>query len=195
MVMRKGMNIKGAYRDILSKNGELIMDTGWRSNVIVADYGRFLASLMKKDFHEQVGIEYIAFGGGSKDGATFKDKVASKVFDSKKPGELDIPEPDNGWVWAKKIDADEIKYLDPSGIEGTTVTNKLKIEVTVEPNEPSEKTFEFKEFALLGVDIKSDGTFATDKLFFINYKDHGVITKDKDMKLTRTITLTFPLGE
>jgi len=189
------MNIKGEYRDILSKNGELIMDTGWRSNVIVEDYGRFLASLMKKDFNEKVGIEYIAVGGGSEDYAKFKTKVAS-FFDSKEPDELPIPTPDKGWIWAKKIDADKIKYLDPEDKEVTKVTNKLEIEVTVKPNEPSEKTFEFKEFALLGVDIKkSDGTFATDKMFFINYVNHGVITKDKSMELTRTIKLTFPLGE
>jgi hypothetical protein len=125
------MKIKGEYRDILSKNGEVIVDTGWLSNVIVADYGRFLAALMKKDFNGQVGIDYMAVGSGSKDDVEFKSRV---------------------------------------------------------------KSFLFEEFALLGID-KESGSFVQEKLFFINYVDHGLITKDENMELTRTIILTFPIGK
>ena len=42
------MEIKGEYRDILRRNNAAIIDTGWRSNTIADDFGRFLAALMKK---------------------------------------------------------------------------------------------------------------------------------------------------
>ena len=71
------MNIKGEYRDVLSRNGTVIVDTRWKSNEIVDDYGRFLAALMKKAFEQKVGIEYIAVGSGSKGDVEFKRRVKS----------------------------------------------------------------------------------------------------------------------
>ena len=182
------MKIKGEYRDVLSRNGEVIVDTGWQSNVIVADYGRFLAALMKKDFKQTVGIDYMAVGSGSENDEQFKTRVKD-FFKS-------TPESEDYWVWAKVIDVSDIKYLNPNDGEVTDVTNRLRIEVTFEKNEPSGDSFKFKEFALLGIDKKSDGTFDTEKMFFfINYVDHGLITKDENMELTRTIILTFPIEE
>jgi hypothetical protein len=348
------MKIKGEYRDILSRNGEVIVDTGWQSNVIVADYGRFLAALMKKDFKQTVGIDYMAVGSGSGNDKDFKNQVEeffklgrylfcwdsvpgdgseeerllryfeddhnivltenaviTKPYDNiiliedenlsatitlvedevKAPVKINDgwkcdlkvknedsksniysgnwnlphkPKSEDNWVWAKEIDAGYIKYLNPylfsigdgtledklnsdiipeelkekfrtkgiplsdtatvkktenkwvitdeekkylimkegeklniylcinlEGEEVDTVTNRLRIEVTFGKNEPLEETLEFEEFALLGID-KND-TFDTDKLFFINYVDHGGITKDEKMVLTRTIILTFPV--
>jgi hypothetical protein len=198
------MRIKGEYRDILSRNGEVIVDTGWQSNDIVADYGRFLAALMKKDFEGLVGIDYMAVGGGSGNYVEFKDRVEA-FFDSLSPDQLPTPEPGDNWVGAKKIEPDWINYLDEEGNvvddSDENITNRLRIEVTFgkeeegEQPEPSEETLEFKEFALLGIDKNSGGTFDTDKLFFINYVDHGLITKDKSMVLTRTVILKFPVKE
>ena len=203
------MKIKGEYRDVLSRNGEVIVDTGWQSNVIVADYGRFLAALMKKDFNGLVGIDYMAVGSGSNnDYAVFEGKV-NDFFDELNGGESDPLEvgekgkEDYYWVWAKEIEAGDIKYVndDDDEVVNDVVTNRLRIEVTFRKEEerkepePSAKTLEFREFALLGIDKTTVGTFNTDKLFFINYVDHGPITKDKNMELTRTIILTFPVGE
>ena len=185
------MKIKGEYRDVLSRNGEVIADTGWKSNTIVEDYGRFLAALMKKDFKEQVGIEYMAVGSGSdNDSAVFKGK-AVEFFNWLNEGNLGPLKGADYWAWAKKIDVGKIKYRDDQG----KVTNKLEMEVIVEKKEPSEETLVFKEFALLGIDKNSDGTFDTNKMFFINYVEHGPIAKDKDMELTRDIKLTFPIEE
>lgn len=196
------MKIKGEYRDILSRNGEVIVDTGWQSNVIVADYGRFLAALMKKGFEQKVGIDYMAVGSGSTDDVEFKKKVANfkknvicyfKKLNNSNSGPYSDA---NCWVWAKKIEADDIKYVNDDDDEVVNgVTNRLRIEVTFGKNEPLEETLEFKEFALLGID-KNDVTFDTEKMFFfINYVDHGLITKDENMELTRTIILTFPVKE
>ncbi|MCK4734853.1 MAG: hypothetical protein KAT65_20530 [Methanophagales archaeon] len=195
------MNIKGEYRDVLSRNGTVIVDTRWKSNEIVDDYGRFLAALMKKAFEQKVGIEYIAVGSGSdNDCAVFKAKV-EKFFDewynTGKTGHL---KGDNYWVWAKKIDVDNIIYLDDEGKEvrdPDIFTNRLKIDVKFKKEEPSEDTLVFKEFALRGIDKKDkkDDKSNTEKLFFINYVDHGRITKDKSTELTRSIKLTFPIEE
>ena len=336
------MKIKGEYRDVLSRNGAVIMDTGWKSNVIVEDYGRFLAALMKKDFEQKVGIDYMAVGSGSgEDSAVFRDKVikfideclylfsmnvsfekdlnnkegniseelknefktkkditlsnsakirkrkenewvitdGEKIYIVKKEdgklnvglGPLEVGEKgkkDYYWVWAKEIKDRDIKYLNQYlfSIEGgelenelngsiipedlkkkfqtkgiplsetatvtkenedkwmitdeekgksyfirkeeeklniylnpeevDTVTNRIKIDVKFGNEEPSEEPLEFKEFALLGIDKKnSDGTFDTEKMFFINYVDHGVITKYKSTELKRTVKLTFPINK
>lgn len=178
------MNINGEYRDVLMKNGEVIEDSGWKSNEIVGDYGIFLAALMKKDLKD-VGIEYMAVGGGSEGAASFKERITS-FFKSES---TDI------WVWAKKIDAvKDIKYLDEDDkeIADTTIkTNKLKIDVEFSKDEPSEnEPLDFKEFALLGI----DSLLNTDTMFLINYVKHGEITKDTNMVLTRTVNLTFPTG-
>jgi hypothetical protein len=188
------MKIKGEYRDVLSRNGEVIVDTGWQSNVIVADYGRFLAALMKKDFEEKVGIEYMAVGSGSKGYADFKSRVKS-FFGLESLEQPYKPESEGYWVWAKKIDVRDIKYLNPEDDkEVDTVTNRLRIDVKFGKNEPSKETLGFEEFALLGID-KDDGNFDLKKLFFINYVNHGLITKDENMELTRSIILTFPIGK
>jgi hypothetical protein len=155
-----------------------------------------MAALMKKDFERQVGIDYMAVGSGSKDDAEFKSKVES-FFEK---GSLDQPykpESKGYWVWAKEIDVGNIKYLDKAGKEVVgpdKITNKLKIDVKFEEGEPSKETLGFEEFALLGID-KDNAGFVKGKLFFINYVDHGLITKDATMVLTRTIQLTFPIEE
>jgi hypothetical protein len=51
------LKIEGAYRDELYSDDGVVVDSGWRSNAIVADFGRFLAALMKRDFVEKVGID------------------------------------------------------------------------------------------------------------------------------------------
>jgi len=185
------MIIKGEYRDILSRNGDILVGTGWNSNTIVADYGRFLAALMKKDFEGQaVGIEYMAVGSGSEDGASeFKERV-EKFF----KGELTGDE----WVWAKKIHPDDMTYLDKDGNEISDPkirTNKLQIDVTFAKDEPPGGASDLKEFALLGIYEGSGRTFDTSRMFFVNYVGHGLITKEESAELTRTVILTFPFED
>jgi hypothetical protein len=182
------MIIKGEYHDVLCRDGAPVHDSGWRSNTIVQDCGKFLAALMKKEFGETVGVEYMAVGSGSAGPGEFKTKIAS-FFQS---GSLDAPYTAPGgtdWVWAKKISVDDIKFLTPGGDVTTSATNRIKVEVTFLEEEPSRETLVFKEFALLGV----NSALASDRLFLINHVSHGPITKDKSMKLTRTVRLTFPI--
>jgi hypothetical protein len=185
------MNIEGKYRDILSRNGATLVDTGWNSNAIVADYGRFLAALMKKDFEGQVGIEYMAVGGSDEGASEFKTRV-EKFFNKE---ELTT---EDEWVWAKKIYPDDMTYLDTDGNEISDPkirTNKLRIDVTFAKNEPPGGDSDLREFALLGIYEDSGGTFDTSRMFFVNYVWHGLITKDESTELTRTVILTFPVKD
>jgi hypothetical protein len=192
------MIIKGKYRDILIRNGNVLQDRGWQSNTIVPDYGRFLAALMKKDFFASVGLEYLALGSGSQDNEVFRNKMID-YFQS-----LNEDEPHTGpleqnddWVWAKGIEATNIKYLDTAGNipQEKEITNRLEIEVKIAQGEPTDSTLNFQEFALLGIDKDEQGKFDTDRMFLVNYVSHGLITKDKDMELSRTIKLLFPISE
>lgn len=194
------LKIEGVYRDRLYSDDGLVVDSGWRSNAIVADFGRFLAALMKRDFEKKVGIEYMAFGGGNGNESKFKDCVKS-FFDSKK--ELPYMSGDGRWAWAKKIDDSEMKYLSDDDqvvndevTNGVTkeVTNRLRIEVFIDKAKPVTETLIYEEFALLGIDESDEGP-DTSKMFFVDYVKHAPITKDASMMLTRTIDLTFPLGE
>ena len=188
--------IKGNYRDILKKEGKVPADFGWKCNTIVTDYGRFLAALMKKDFHAPVGIEYLAVGSDNQGGAEFRDKVV-EFFQrlNENPTHKGPLFQGNNWVWAKPIGPVNIQYLDSVGYETQDITNTLKLELKFAKNEPLEETLEFREFALLDIDKTKDNLFDTSRLFLINYASHGTITKDKDTELSRTIKLTFPMIE
>ncbi len=205
------MYIKGEFRDVLKRKGEVIEDRGWKSNTIVPDFGNFLAAVMKKDFKDplpssnpvSVGIEYIAVGSSSgNDPGVFKDRV-KKFFEGLTPlpptlpidPEKPLPLPENNWVWVKKIEDNNIKYIKDNDAEADEdeITNRIEIDVTFEENEPlTTGALELQDFSLLGI-YKSGTRFDTKKMFFINHVSHGVITKEAKMTLTRTIRLKFPI--
>lgn len=158
------MKIKGKYRDILTSNGIEAVDTGWRSNTIVEDFGRFMAALMKKDSNfdvttkELTGVDYIAFAAF--DSANFGNVGDTKITDTDlktvvqemlrkntDPNKLldpfhstDSTKPINFplpfYVWAKKIEKDSIKYLDTNGNQSNSPTNEIGMTIVVEELEP-----------------------------------------------------------
>jgi hypothetical protein len=189
------MKITGEYRDVLTSNGAVVVDMGWRSNAIVNDFGRFLAALMKRDFNINVkdrsGIDYIAFGSGSATDDEFKSRIIEflkKYPDLSKPLRSDSPK---YWVWAKQIDKSSMKYLDASQVESQNPTNVIRIEVVVGENEPPQETLDIKEFGLFGMDRQDNGSPRLDRVFFVNYINHEMIGKTPDMILNRTIVLKF----
>ncbi len=173
---------KGVYRDIISRNGQLLEDRGWRSNKIVADFGLFLAALMKKDFNKQVGLEYLAVGQGSDSETDFKTRMESLFAGGGDP--LPIYEDAKGWIWAKRIEA--VSYLQDDQ-PTQEVSNELEITINMPPGTPSSETLTFSEFALVGIE-----DFDINTLRLVNYVKHGDITKDPSMSLDRTIRLKFP---
>ena len=197
------MKIKGEFKDVLSRNGVIIEDRGWITNTIVPEFGNFLAAVMKKDFEvdneiKPVGIEYMAVGSSSDNKVdVFRERVKSlfNTWNNEKSDSQPLKEDNNNnwWIWVKKIEEDDITYLNGADNQ---VTNKLQISVDFGPNEPySEKTLGFKEFALLGILKKAENEFEIEKMFFINHACHGVIEKGNDMTIKRTVNLTFPVNE
>jgi hypothetical protein len=194
------MLIKGMYRDILKRNASVIFDRGWQSNKIVADYGRFMAALMKKEFTMPVGVEYLAVGSGSEGEEVFKERISAYFTRlNEEPtfsGPLFTGENLEHWIWAKKIAEADVKYLNDLGdISIDVVTNRLGFDVVFAQNEPSVETLGFQEFALLGIHRNSDSVFDVARMFLINYVSHGTITKDKDTELSRSIKLIFPISD
>lgn len=192
------MKIKGEFRDVLSRNGVIIEDRGWRFNKIVPEFGNFLAAVMKKDFNDlnntikPVGIEYIAVGSSSNSVNEFRERVVNFFSDWNNISDFNPNKPSgNPWIWVKKIDRDDIKYLNDNNNQ---VTNMLQISVDFGPNEPeSQDSLRFEEFGLLGILEKADSKFDTNRMFFINHAPHGVIEKLEDLTIKRTVNLTFPV--
>ncbi len=195
------MKIRGEYRDIITRNEEILDDRGWKSNNISKDLGKLIAAMMRnKDFTSN-GIIYMAVGSSSTAGNengenAFYTLVKDKVFS---PSDFETQNfyynNDHDWAWAKPIS--QISFLDQNN--QSTITNKLKIEVTFDKNEEtlSGKTLEFKEFALLRIGKYVDES----QIFFINYVDHPPISirfqsdSEDSTVLTRTVQLTFLDGD
>ncbi|NIM14322.1 MAG: hypothetical protein GTO45_19990, partial [Candidatus Aminicenantes bacterium] len=174
------MLIKGMYRDILKRDASIIFDRGWQSNKIAADYGRFMAALMKKQFPLPVGVEYLAVGSGNEGEEVFKERVSTYFTRlNEEPGfsgPLFLGDNNQHWVWAKKIAEADVKYLNELGdISIDVVTNRLGFDVVFAQNEPSTDTLGFQEFALLGIHRNGDGVFDVTRMFLINYVSHGTI--------------------
>lgn len=195
------MLIKGVYRDIIRRCGREIADTGWSSNNISKDYGKFLAALMKKDFQKKAGIDYLIVGTGSagqdqnERENNFKERATTFFTNAN----LDIknlsrpllfsPGNDN-WIWANAIDPKNITYLVGNNLP-QNISNSINVRIPFDEGVPSQDTLVFGEFALLGIDMV-DNKFDINKMFFIDYVSHGKITKDKSTQLVRDIKLTFP---
>jgi len=187
------LRIKGEYRDIISLNGVPLEDRGWMSNTIVEDFGKFIAALLKKEYGSPVGLEYLAVGSGTTNAENFQNRMNaffSKVHEGSSPNAYQ--DDSFGWVWAKKIEASDMSYLE-DGSPTNEITNTLQISVDIEPATPvdsggDEQTLEFREFALIGIDGTTSNTMR-----MVNYVNHGVITKDPKMTLTREIRLKFPV--
>ncbi len=196
------MKIKGEYRDVVTKNNEIIEDRGWKSNNISKDLGKLIAAMMRnKDFMSK-GITHMAVGSSStaensETGANaFYKRIRDNVFPS-----LDFEKPkfdhnnDHDWAWAKKIE--DINFLNEEDDQSTVITNKLQINVIFEQdeNDLSGRALEFKEFSLLGIGAYN----GTEDIFFINYVAHPPISiifqknvDNNNTDFTRTVRLTFP---
>jgi hypothetical protein len=193
---------------------------------IAKDFGWFLAALMKKDFSNETGIDYIAVGGSRPGGKAKDEDFTEELFekrarsffekypDEEKRQSSSIDWTDDFWIWAMPLDGDNIHYYDEptspsSGDEGRegkrlnaaqnsrykNVRSQIKITASFGNMKPfNDQILEFREFALLAIDAEG-GKFLTDKLFLISYDFHPVITKSKDMTITRNAILKFPSGE
>jgi hypothetical protein len=120
------------------------------------------------------------------------------------------------WIWAMPLEGGKIDYYDDplSNLRGndgqkgkelkTTevgnprykhIRNQIRIAASFGNTKPfNDQILELREFALLAIDTEN-GKFLKDKLFFISYDKHPVITKSQDMTITRNAILSFPSGQ
>jgi hypothetical protein len=161
------------------------------------DYGKLLAALMKKDFSKMTGIDFIAVGGGGAAGQVEFKKDVKALFKELKDDHAAVLKKLEGgrWVWAKRIAAEEISYLDEQDKVVKTVTRKIRVEVSFDKGVPSIESLDFSRFALLAIDSFNDGSFNPEMMFFVDYVSHDPITKDETTKLVRDIVIDFPVKE
>lgn len=163
---------QGRYRDRLIYPDGAVEDRGWRSNLIV-DRGRFLiAGFMRGD--APGGIQRLRFGRGL------------PAWDNNPPP---APPPAttalaDGAPFDVPLNPPDIDYLDDEGNPVAGPTHRLRLVVTLGPNEPpGADPFPLREFGLFG-DFGGEA-------FMINYVRHPVIHKPADATLERTILLVF----
>lgn len=183
------MKVYGKYRDVLIEGEQVLEDRGWMSNTITEDFGKFLAATIKGDWREWKLM--IAVGKGSvtnpspkkeEDIRAFRENI-KKFLDQ--GGKNPIRWGEN-WVWAKEIEQKDVKYIDESGKASANPTNRLQISVVFAEKEPADDQFLFEEFSVMGA--KKDNS-----IFLMNCVKHAGISKNKNMRLERTIVFKFPL--
>jgi hypothetical protein len=170
--------LHGIYRDVLyDASGQVLWDRGWKSNAIVGDCRRLLATFMGGT-SPSLGIQGLRVGMGldswDATGAPAATATQAALVDTNSfkvlPASL------------------QIDFLDGGGVVSPNPTNRLQIVATLGPHVPSwpdgnHVTSNLREFGLIG-SLKGAETL-------INYVTHPVIVKDPLSTLTRTIWLTF----
>ena len=172
-----GSGLRGSYRDVLrDAGGAVVWDRGWRSNTIVGDCRRLLATFMR-GAPGSAGVLGLQVGAGS------------AAWDATGPpappaGQTALVDPSPFTVPPADL---QIDFLD-AGVISATPTSRIQIEATLGPGTPpwpdgGHPTGNLREFGLVG-DL--DGTPV-----LINYVTHPVIAKDPASTLERTIWLQF----
>lgn len=169
-------SIRGDYRDVLrDAQGRVIEDRGWRSNAIVADCRRLLASFMGGT--PALGIQGLAIGSGQTawdvNGPPVPAPTQAALFD---PNPFVVP--------AAQL---AIDFID-AGVVTATPTNRIQVFASVGPGVPpwpdaNHVAASLREFGLMGV---LDGSPV-----LINFVAHPLISKDPTSTLERTLWLVF----
>lgn len=171
-----GDGLHGMYRDVLrAADGTVISDSGWRSNAIVLDCRRMLASFTGGK--PALGIQGLWLGSGD---------PAWDVGGPPPAGPNQVAPDDSAPFLVPMADL-QIDFLD-SGIVTATPTNRLQIVATIGPGDPpwpdgAHIASSLREFGLVG-EIAGNPTL-------INYVTHPVINKDPTSTLERTLWLVF----
>jgi hypothetical protein len=171
-----GIIIRGIYRDrLLDVGGQLIFDSGWRSNLIVMRCRELLAGFMKNE--TALGIRSLQVGRGD------------PVWDTTPP-----PAPDPKTI-TKLIDSSPfsipntgliLQYLNDSEAIVDGPTNRIEIVATLGVGQPPPTTgsiYPLREFGLFG---ELNGT-----PHMIDYIRHPLIEKDQSVSLERRVRLVF----
>ena len=172
-----GNLIEGIYRDrLIGPNDQLLLDSGWKSNMIVVSCRVLLAAFMKNETSAR-GIQSLKFGKGD---ATWDNLAQPPKAD---PNSLDNLVDKPGFIIPlAKL---KLEYLDPRNSDlSPTATNCIQITATLSPGEPAGvDPFPLREFGLFGQ--------MDNKEVMIDYIRHPLIEKDSLMTLERKVRLIF----
>jgi hypothetical protein len=169
--------IEGIYRDrLMGPAGELVLDSGWRHNMIALQGRRLLAGFMKNEATAQ-GVQSMKIGRGD----PAWDAVSPPEADATAIVQLVDPTPFviNGANLT-------LQYLTPTDTPTPNVTNRVQITATLGPGQPTPATqppYQMREFGLFGRMGGSD--------FMIDYIRHPLIEKDGLLTLERKVRLIF----
>jgi hypothetical protein len=171
--------IKGRYHDTLtSSQSHARWDSGWRSNLIVHQCNRLLATLMKGRRGIR-GILFWAIGEGAKDW--------DGLCPSPHPADTQLHKE----IVRQRLKASQIVYLDDAGIPSGTPTNCLEITAAFKGKDLVSNGFQpLREFGLFG----GNATEETDSGFMIDYVIHPRIDLAPGNTLERKLRLTFAAG-
>ncbi len=162
---------RGIYRDrLVTPDG--VTSRGWTSNLIVDQCRSLLAGFMRGD--TAAGIQVLRVGRG--------DVLWDAALPPAPPRSTEAlvdPVP-----FEIALAPADIEYLDAAGNATAGPTNRLRLAVTLGPNEPpGEDPYPLREFGLFGSFGGAD--------FMINVVRHPVLFKAADATLERTIQLVF----
>jgi len=169
--------LHGRYRDVLlDPAGRVVWDRGWRSNAIVGDCRRLLATLLRGT-PTSTGLIGLQVGAGLSQWDNTGPPPATS-------GQTALADPHPFTVGTANLRMD---FLDAAAVSATP-TNRLQIQASLGANVPNwpdanHVSGNLREFGLVA---QLDGT-----TILINYVTHPVIAKDPASTLQRTIWLTF----
>lgn len=164
-------HIRGDYKDTIKyTNGTVEVREG--HNLIVEGIFKLITSLLA-DKGGYSGLQYWAVGEGLSSWNS-----ASPPEPTEQDTQL-VKE-----IGRKQLTASEITWVDESGNNSVTPTNRLKVRVTFGYNDC---TGTWREFGLFG----GNATATANSGIMINHKNHGVIVKTTEMEVEREIIFTF----
>ena len=169
------VSIHGIYRDrLVQSDGAVILDSGWRSNLIVLRCRVLLAGFLRNDATAH-GISAMQIGRGD----PAWDNTPPPAADPATTTQLVDPAP-----FVIPVASLLLQYLNQADGVVATPTNRIQITATLGPNQPTAvglPPFPMREFGLFG-DL--GGT-----PFMIDYIRHPLIDKDGAVTLERRVRL------
>lgn len=169
------IGLQGQYRDRLIKRGHVVHDGGWRSNRIVNNCHRLLASLMKGQVNMD-GILFLAIGKG----LPFWDEVIPETNET-------VIKLTDEWL-RQPVLPENIEFLDQNDLPSDQPTEHLRIIVEFDGEQLLENGYQsLREFGLFGGDANTDANSG----FLINYVVHPRIDITARATLKRELHLRF----
>jgi hypothetical protein len=172
-----GSLIEGIYRDrLVGPNNEVLLDSGWKSNMIVLRCRVLLAGFMKNEASAR-GIQSLKFGKG--------DAAWDQLAQPPKPDPNSLDQLVDTAPFIIPLANLKLEYLNPRNSDlSAQATNCVQISATLGPGQPpAPDPYPLREFGLFGQMNNTE--------FMIDYVRHPVIEKDSLMTLDRKVRLIF----